>query len=175
MTPVRRGTVLPLLACCLVALFTFVALAVDLGMLAVSRTQCQNAADVAALVGARTLNNKPGVSDSNRPAAVAAARDAAQANAHLSAKFTAEQVTNVQAGMYVYDTTLSPPQFRADFSTAPAAGQSWTAMRVDVAVTQPTYFMRVFGEQWAAPGRIPSMLDLSRNASPMALAFARSK
>ena len=35
------------------------------------------------------------------------------------------------------------------------------------------YFMRVFGEQWAAPGRVPSMLDLSRDASPMSLAFAR--
>jgi SAM-dependent methyltransferase len=35
------------------------------------------------------------------------------------------------------------------------------------------YFMRVFGQHWAAPGRMPSMLDLSRDASPMALAFAR--
>jgi len=48
----RRGSVLPTLGVCLIALFGFVALAVDLGMLAVSRTQCQNAADVAALVGA---------------------------------------------------------------------------------------------------------------------------
>jgi SAM-dependent methyltransferase len=33
--------------------------------------------------------------------------------------------------------------------------------------------MRVFGEQWAASGQTPAMLDLSRDASPMALAFAR--
>ena len=35
------------------------------------------------------------------------------------------------------------------------------------------YFMRVFGEQWAAPGRTPTMLDLSRDVSLMSLAFAR--
>ena len=35
----RRGTVLPMLAACLIALFTFVALAVDLGMVAVARTE----------------------------------------------------------------------------------------------------------------------------------------
>ena len=45
----RRGSVLPMLALCLVSVFAFVALAVDLGVLAVSRTHCQNAADVAAL------------------------------------------------------------------------------------------------------------------------------
>ena len=46
--PKRSGSVLPTLSVCLISLFGFVALAVDLGMLAVSRTQCQNAADVAA-------------------------------------------------------------------------------------------------------------------------------
>ena len=50
----RRGTVLPILGVCLISLFGFVGLAVDLGMLAVARTQCQNAADVAALAGTRT-------------------------------------------------------------------------------------------------------------------------
>lgn len=35
------------------------------------------------------------------------------------------------------------------------------------------YFMRVFTEQWVTPRRTPSMLDLSRDASPISLAFAR--
>jgi SAM-dependent methyltransferase len=35
------------------------------------------------------------------------------------------------------------------------------------------YFMRVFGEQWTAPGRTPAMLDLCRGVSLMSLAFAR--
>ena len=67
-------TVLPMLALCLVGLFGFVALAVDLGMLAVSRTECQNAADIGALIGCRTLNNKPESLNSNLDNAVATAR-----------------------------------------------------------------------------------------------------
>ena len=35
------------------------------------------------------------------------------------------------------------------------------------------YFMRVFGEQWTTPTRMPTMLDLSRDPSPMAHAFIR--
>src|SRR5437016_2322388 len=75
----RRGTILPLLAVTCFSLFAFVALAVDLGMLMVARSECQNAADTAALTGARTLdNNVPsGVAeasyDNSRPAAITAA------------------------------------------------------------------------------------------------------
>lgn len=155
----RRGTVLPMLAVCLIGLFTFVGLAVDLGMLAVSRTECQNAADVGALVGARSLNNKPGVADSNRPQAIQDAKDAITGNGgtktgnvHLSDKFIASQITTVQAGMYVYDPAATPAQFKADFVNTPAAGQSWTAMRVDITTSQPTYFMRVFGIQTMPSG-----------------------
>ena len=54
----RNGSMLPLLAVSIISLFAFVALAVDLGMLAVSRTQCQNAADAAALTGCPAI---PGV------------------------------------------------------------------------------------------------------------------
>ena len=43
---------LVLIVVSLVTLMTFVALAVDLGMLAVARTQCQDAADAAAMAGA---------------------------------------------------------------------------------------------------------------------------
>jgi Flp pilus assembly protein TadG len=150
----RRGTILPMLAGCLIVLFTFVALAVDLGMLAVSRTHCQNAADVGALVGARTLNNKEGTPDSNRPQAITDARESIvgagapkPGNAHLSAKFVTGQVASITAGQYIYDTTTDPlnPQFRANFPGSIGAGQSWTAMRVTIATTQPTYFMRVLG------------------------------
>ncbi len=52
----RRGAVLPLVAICTVALIGLVAMAIDLGMVAVARTQCQNAADSAAMAGARTIN-----------------------------------------------------------------------------------------------------------------------
>jgi uncharacterized membrane protein len=54
----RAGAVLPLVTVCLVALLGFVALAIDVGLMAVARTQAQSAADVAALAGARTLDGK---------------------------------------------------------------------------------------------------------------------
>ena len=42
----RRGTVLPLVVLTLVAQLSFLALAIDLGMVAISKTQAQQAADL---------------------------------------------------------------------------------------------------------------------------------
>ena len=47
----RRGSMLPLFALAMVAICGFVALSVDLGLIALGRTQAQNAADAAALAG----------------------------------------------------------------------------------------------------------------------------
>ncbi len=49
----RRGSVLPLLAVSMAAMIGFLALAIDVGMLVIARTQAQNAADLAALTAAR--------------------------------------------------------------------------------------------------------------------------
>src|SRR4051812_28469246 len=98
----RTGSVLPLLACCLIGLCAFVALAIDLGMLAVSRTQAQNAADVSALLGARTLNNKPTSTNSNLVPAVAQAKTAATSNPHLSTNYTTTDISKVEVGQYLY-------------------------------------------------------------------------
>ena len=59
-TPRRAGAVLPLVTVCLVGLMAFIALAIDIGMMALARTQSQSAADIAALAGARTLNGQTG-------------------------------------------------------------------------------------------------------------------
>lgn len=148
----RRGTVLPLLGVCLIGLFTFVALAIDLGLLAVSRTQCQNAADVSALVACRTLNNKQPDNtayDNNRPAALQAGKDVVTGvgtipgNANLSEAFTTSQITTMRAGTYDYNTTTQ--KFEVTFPAAPAAGRSWTAIEVIISTAQPTYFMKVMG------------------------------
>ena len=48
----RRGTIVALLALTIVGLIGFLGLAIDLGMLAIAKTQAQNAADVAALTAA---------------------------------------------------------------------------------------------------------------------------
>ena len=139
----RPGSVLPTLGVCLIALFGFVALAVDLGMLAVSRTQCQNAADVAALVGARNLNNKDNSTDTNRTAALAAARNAAKANPHLSKYVGDAEIASVTAGQYKYDTATQ--RFAVSYPGSVGASDSWSAVHVELASAQSTYFMRVMG------------------------------
>jgi hypothetical protein len=139
----RRGAVLPITVICLIGLCAFVALAIDLGMLAVSRGQCQNAADVAAMVGARYLNTKPGSVDGNRANAIAQATAAAQANPHVGTQFTASGSVSAVAGQYMYDTTSQ--KFQVTYPSSVPSGQTWSAMKVTVNGTQPTYFMTVFG------------------------------
>ncbi|VTS01068.1 Uncharacterized protein OS=Singulisphaera acidiphila (strain ATCC BAA-1392 / DSM 18658 / VKM B-2454 / MOB10) GN=Sinac_7493 PE=4 SV=1: Tad: Tad_C [Gemmata massiliana] len=146
----RRGSILPMLGVCLIGLFGFVALAVDLGMLAVARTQSQNAADVAALVGTRTLNNKDGVLYSNLPLAVAATKSSTTGNPYLSGNFSSSQITKVEAGQYLYNPTTQTFQVSSWSTVTSGAGSSpttgsWTALRVTISVPQPTYFMRIFG------------------------------
>lgn len=147
--PTRRGTVLPMIGVCLIAIFSFVALAVDLGMLAVARTQCQNAADVAALVACRTLDNKqpdnPGY-DNNRPAALQAGKDAVGISPYMSSTMGAMMKSswlNVRAGVYEYNTVTQT--FEVSYPTAPPAGRSWTAVEVTANMEQPTYFARIWG------------------------------
>ena len=89
----RDGAVLPLVTVCLVGLVGFVALAIDVGMMAVARTQAQSAADVAALAGARTLDGKS--ANNNRFNAEAEAVEAATSNSILADPITAAQVTLV--------------------------------------------------------------------------------
>lgn len=167
--PFRRpGTVLPMLGVCLIALFAFVALAVDLGVLAVSRTQCQNAADVAALVGTRTINNKDGVSFNNLPAAVAEARESVTTNPHLSQLFGSGQVSKIEVGQYLYDAVSQT--FRvASWTNVTTGGAvaapsgSWTAMRITLGVTQPTYFMRVLGVNSMPSGAVATAVYRPRD------------
>src|SRR5262245_27052856 len=92
----RRGTVLPMLGIGLIGLFGFTALAIDLGVLAVSRTDCQNAADVAALTGCRTLNGKKGVVNNDLAKAVTNAKDGLTANYHLNANFKSAQLQKIE-------------------------------------------------------------------------------
>src|SRR5712672_4834451 len=72
----RRGAVLPLVAICTVALMGMLALAIDIGMVAIARSQAQNAADSAAMAGARTINGSATYNLSQVPInAVTAATD----------------------------------------------------------------------------------------------------
>jgi hypothetical protein len=136
----RPGAVLPLVTVCLIGLLAFVALAIDVGMLALARTQAQSAADVAALAGARTLNGQPG---NNRVAAEAEAREAAESNSILAAQITDPQVVTVRAGVYRYLTDSA--KFEADFDNPPTGLEAYGLMQVRIVTDQPTYFGKVLG------------------------------
>ncbi len=155
----RRGSLIPLLAVSAISLFAFVALAVDLGMMAVSRTHYQNAADASALAGCRTLNNKTGAINNDLIAAVATSKatvaggSGVSGNLHHSASFTMSEIQKVETGQYLYDPAAG--RFRVstwydvtnDQSRTPPSGTgSWTAMRVTLKDDNHTsYFMKVFG------------------------------
>ena len=146
---VRRGTVVPLLAVCCTALFGFVALAIDLGMLMVARGECQNAADAAALAGARVLDNRfpagsdPDAYDNRRAYAEANARSVVVANQFLNRKFEESRVRVARGGLYDYDPATE--RFGPYFPSNKPGGKSWTAIEVEVDGEQPAYFAHVLG------------------------------
>src|SRR5262245_525348 len=131
----RAGTVIPLVAICLVGLIAFIALAIDVGMMAVARTQSQNATDIAALAGERTINGNTG---NNVAAAIAEAREAAESNSILASQITDSQVVLTQVGVYRYDATNL--RFTADFTNPPTSLEAYGAMQVRITSQQPTYF-----------------------------------
>jgi Putative Flp pilus-assembly TadE/G-like len=147
--PRRDGIIVPIVAVSLVALMGFVALAIDIGMMVVARTQAQNAADIAALAGARTLD---GTSSNNVPGAIVVATQSAQNNLVLNVPITAPQVTTVQAGIYRYDTTAQ--RFQVVFGQTPAINEAFGAMQVAIRTQQPTVFANVLGIQSIAVGAV---------------------
>src|ERR1700687_2595970 len=140
----RPGSILPLVVLCLVAMCGFLALSIDIGMILVARTQAQNAADAAAMTGARTMN---GSSNSNEPTAKANAASVAQTNSVLSQAVQASEVTVVD-GSYDYDATNqvfvvnTPPIQKYDNSTTPPTALALTYNLCQVTVTpsrQPAF------------------------------------
>lgn len=139
----RRGAVLPIVTVCLVGLMAFVALAIDIGIMVVARTQSQNAADIAALAGARTLDGRNAANNMN--AAIAEAKEAATSNLVLNSAITMSQVTAVDPGIFRYDTANR--RFQAVFGQAPGTNEAYGVMRVTIVSQQPTVFARVLGIQ----------------------------
>jgi hypothetical protein len=125
---------------CLVGLMAFVALAIDVGMMAVARTQAQAAADIAALAGARTLDGTPG---NNRLGAEEEARDTARNNAVLASQITDAQITSVKSGVYRYNVAAA--EFDAILDTEPVGNEAYGLMQVILTVNQDTFFGKVLG------------------------------
>jgi Flp pilus assembly protein TadG len=148
----RRGSILPFLVLSVTALMGFVALAVDLGVMAIAQSQCQNAADAAATAGARTLTGDP--STNNNAANVATnAYAAAEANYILGTAITDSQVT-VSIGTYTYNSatqSFPTPPFTGLTTivknTAPPtnATDNWSLCQVNVTYQGNILFGKVFG------------------------------
>ncbi|HVX10619.1 MAG TPA: pilus assembly protein TadG-related protein [Pirellulales bacterium] len=112
----RRGNALVLMVVFLVPMMAFLALSVDVGLLAIARTQCQDASDLAALAGVRMLNGNTANGANNNYSAVApAAQQAATANKILWSNVQSSQVA-VTVGRYAYNA--SAQQFQGNPSGA---------------------------------------------------------
>jgi Flp pilus assembly protein TadG len=106
----RLGSILPVVALLMVCLCGFTSLSVEVATIATVKTQCQNAADAAALAGARTLN---GGTTSSTSQAQSNALAAASANSALGLNgsgkvavvpFASSEVTTT-CGTYHYSTS----------------------------------------------------------------------
>jgi hypothetical protein len=127
-----------------VALLGFVALAIDIGMVACARTQCQAAADAAAMAGARTLNGD--VSNNNNfanagPAVVTMATADTILNNPIQASWVSYEI-----GYYTYDRTTDTFGILLPSSGQPMpTGENWSLVTATINYNSPTTFGRVFG------------------------------
>jgi hypothetical protein len=125
----------------------FVALAIDIGLIAVAKTQCQNAADAAAMAGARSLD---GSSNQNLGAvgttgsAMDNAMKIAQANPVLGNILGQSNVT-LTPGSFHYDSTKMRfvPLYPASGQT-PTAPDNYNLMQVSVSFDVHTVFAPAF-------------------------------
>jgi Putative Flp pilus-assembly TadE/G-like len=167
---VRRGGILPLAAFCMVGLVGLLALAIDIGMIAIARSQCQNAADSAAMAGARAISGDP-ATNFNFDAVPGQAITAATKNTVMAQlvqgdpspkgyttvnayTFNTHQVT-VEVGTYAYAYNDSDPGSEKFILELPRkdATEAYSAVRAtiqypDPAATQPVEnyaFARIFG------------------------------
>ena len=100
--PRRRGSILPLVVLTMVAMCGFVALSIDLGLIAVAKTQCQNSADAAAMAGARALDGSTSqnIGDTSTPGTSKyIAQQTATANLVLNSAIPAANITLTVRGV----------------------------------------------------------------------------
>ena len=132
-----RGAILPLAAISIIGLCGFLALSIDLGMLAVARAQVQNAADAAAICGARSLIGSQGnyVANSTANAIAQATR-----NTILGTNINPAEVAVLQGTYhYNYTTQTFSPEF------PPGANENYNLTQVTITHTYNTTFAKVIG------------------------------
>jgi Flp pilus assembly protein TadG len=139
----RRGTVLCLLAITLISLVGFLGLAIDLGMLATAKTQVQNAADLAALTAARTLNGNATI-NYNQAGATTNGQNILTYNTILGQSI---QTSQLQLTYGTYDYNQSTQLFNANFPGT--SGQPTTAVSATVTASNlKGAFSSVFGSSF---------------------------
>jgi len=154
----RRGAIVPLVAICLVAILGMVALAIDIGMVAVAKTQAQNAADSAAMVGTRTFNQQSGYNLANVPKnAIMAATNNKLLGTSIKGDpnsitnpaadtFVSGEVTIEAGGYYfVYDDANSANEGFQIKIPNKISTEPYTGVRATISTTSPVFFGAVFG------------------------------
>src|ERR1700722_12738820 len=132
-----RGAILPLAAISIIALCAFLALAIDLGLLSVARAQVQNAADAAAIAGARSLN---GSSGSNLGTSTANAINQATLNTILGKNIAPTEVAVLQGTWhYNYPSQTFTP------ALPPGANEIYGLTQVTITHAYKTAFATVIG------------------------------
>jgi Flp pilus assembly protein TadG len=139
----RRGNALATMGLFLLPLMAFLALSVDLGLWAIARTQCQDATDLAALAGVRTLNgNTANGANNNYSAVTPAVQQAATNNAVLGTALQSGQVS-VNIGRYVYNSTSQ--QFEGQFPGPSTTNWSLVQATTNYSVGTSLPFSKVLG------------------------------
>ena len=136
----RRGTVVPMLACMITALIGFLALAIDVGIMVTAKTQAQQAADLAALTAARTINGNAS-NNYNQTLATTNAQNILSYNSILG---TAIQSSQLALSYGSYDYNDSAQHYSANFPAT--ANTPYTAVASTVTVTNVSAaFSAIFG------------------------------
>ena len=133
----RKGTIIAYLAITIVVLIAFCALAIDLGMLMIARTQVQNAADAAAFAGARSLS---GAAGANTDTATSNGQAVANANVILGKAIPTANVVMTH-GAYHYDSTSQTfyPQF------PPVSPDNYNLSQSQISLGNATVFGKALG------------------------------
>ena len=138
----RRGTVLVLVVVALIPLVACVALAIDAGLMTFAQTQLADAADGAALAGARTLNGNS-TNNNNYSGVAPAAQGVISGNNVLGTSITSSSQLTLNIGRYTYSS--SAQQFQGQFPGP--SSQNWNMVQATVTanVTNNLGFARAIG------------------------------
>ncbi len=156
----RPGAAMIMMVLCIVGLFGLLALAIEIGMVAVARSQAQNAADTSAMAGARTITGDS-ANNYNLATSPTNAVKAATANSILgqvvvgnSASVTSSGTDAyssgniaLQLGTYGYtynDSDTSKEKFQLAFPRTDST-EPYSAVRSTVSGQANLFFARVFG------------------------------